>query len=65
MFEIIAAKEGSLYTVWGPCTDGSKIECDCPQCTHANKLEAEGKDWDEEYAKAKEAGFETLGYKEP
>ena len=60
MFEWIAAKEGSLGSVWGPCTDGSKLECECPQCIHANKLEAEGKDWDTEYEKARKAGFKSI-----
>lgn len=57
MFEYIAAGDGSLFTIWGPCTDGSKLVCDCPQCQHANKLANEGKDWDEEYEKARKNGF--------
>lgn len=57
-FQYIALREGSLFSIWGPCTDGSKLECDCPQCEHANKLEAEGKDWDEEYEKARERDFD-------
>jgi phage FluMu protein Com len=62
MFEYISAGDGSLGTVWGPCIDGSKLECDCPQCKHANKLELEGKDWDVEYEKAKKNRFaEELG----
>jgi hypothetical protein len=57
MFNFIAAMDGSLGTVWGPCTDGSKLECDCQQCIHANKLFSEGKDWDVEYEKARKYGF--------
>ena len=60
MFDLIAAKDGSLGSVWGPCTDGSKLECDCPQCQHANQLEAEGKDWDVEYDKARKEGFKPI-----
>ena len=59
MFEGIALMEGSLGSIWGPCTDGSKLECDCPQCLHANKLSVEGKDWDVEYQKAEKSGFEN------
>ena len=51
IFEMIALEDGTLFSIWGPCTDGSKMECDCPQCQHANKLEAEGKDFCEEYEK--------------
>ena len=48
----IAYEEGTLFSVWGPCSDGSKNPCDCPQCKHAEKLEAAGLDYNEEYAKA-------------
>ncbi len=44
----IAYEEGTLFSVWGPCSDGSKNPCDCPQCKHAEKLEAAGLDYNEE-----------------
>jgi hypothetical protein len=52
IFTFIAYKNKSLFTVWGPCSGEGKIPCDCPQCKHADKLEAEGKDWETEYQKA-------------
>ena len=58
MFEILAAYNGSGGTIWGPCTDGSKIECDCPQCENANRIERAGLDWDEEYKKAELRNFD-------
>ena len=51
VFSHIAYHDGTLFTVWGPCSDGRKDPCDCPQCSHAAKLEAEGKDWEREYQK--------------
>lgn len=58
MFDFIAAFDGSGGTIWGPCTDGSKMECDCPQCENANRIEAAGLDWDEEYRKAASRDFD-------
>ena len=57
VYDYIAYKDGSLFTIWGPCTgDGTQEEqCDCPQSQHADKLEAEGKDFNEEYDKAMKA----------
>lgn len=61
MYDIIAAHEGSGGTIWGPCTDGSKFFCDCPQCEHANNIEASGKDWNVEYEKARARNFDKEG----
>lgn len=54
----IAFHDGSLGTVWGPCSDGTKFICECPQCEHANKLEADGKDWETEYEAARLRDFD-------
>lgn len=58
VFYVIAYNDGSLGTIWGPCTDGSKLTCDCPQCQNANRIEAEGLSWDEEYEKARLRNFD-------
>ena len=55
----VAAMEGSLFTEWGPCTDGTQMECLCPSCQNANRIEAAGLDWEEEYQKARARGYET------
>lgn len=63
IFAMIAAGDGSAGTIWGPCTGSSSPdgECDCPQCTHAAKLEAEGKCCFEEYEKARLRNFDKEG----
>lgn len=57
VYAYIAFHEGSLGTVWGPCSDGRTDPCECPQCRHANELSANGKDWNTEYRAAKQRGF--------
>lgn len=58
IFDYIAFNDGSLGTVWGPCSDGTKISCDCPQCTHANRIEESGKDYSTEYELARLRNFD-------
>lgn len=57
MFDIISLHEGSYGTIWGPCTGNGDINCSCPQCENANRVEESGLDWDEEYKKAMENNF--------
>lgn len=47
----ISYEEGSLFTVWGPCSGFKKDPCDCPQCTHAEDLVKRGLDYENEYEK--------------
>ena len=52
VYDAIAYRDGLFHTIWGPCWYGWKEPCDCPSCVHADKLAAEGKDWDEEFHRA-------------
>ena len=55
-YEYIAAVEGVLYTKWGPCFCSEKERDNgdyCISCLNANEIEASGKDWDDEYEKAR------------
>ena len=36
LYELIAYREGSLFSIWGPCSDGTVSRCECEQCLHAN-----------------------------
>lgn len=59
VFTYLAWLEGSLGTIWGPCTgDGTEDPCQCPQCRHAEALEASGRDYDEEYELARSRNFD-------
>lgn len=59
MYDYIAYKDGSLGTIWGPCSgDGSKNPCECKQCRHANQLDEEGKDFNLEYENARARNFD-------
>ena len=61
VYNYIAFHDGSLFSIWGPCSgDGKKLHCDCPQCRHADKLAADGKDWDLEYEKARLRNFDMV-----
>jgi hypothetical protein len=51
IFAHIAYEDGVLFSVWGPCSCSSTDDY-CIQCQHIDKLEAEGKDYEEEYQKA-------------
>lgn len=58
VYAYISWNEGSLFTKWGPCLDGSKLECDCIACKNANRIEREGLDWDAEYTAARLRDFD-------
>ena len=58
IFETMSIMEGSYDTIWGPCTDGTKDPCTCPQCQNANSIVNAGKNWDEEYDKAEKRNFD-------
>lgn len=58
MFNRIAFEDGSLGTIWGPCTGDGGEPCECPSCQNAERLFADGKDWDEEYEKARGRNFD-------
>lgn len=49
----IAYENDELFSVWGPCAGDGKMPCDCPQCRHADAIAAKGRDWEDEYQKAK------------
>lgn len=52
LYELIAYREGSLFSIWGPCSDGTVEPCQCKQCLHANAIEKAGLDYNEEYERA-------------
>ena len=58
----IATMMGCSYTSWGPCFC-DESEGKCKSCETADKIEKLGLDWDEEFAKAEENGFQDPDYK--
>ena len=52
LYEFIAYREGSLFSIWGPCSDGTVEPCQCKQCLHANAIEKAGLDYNKEYERA-------------
>lgn len=60
----IASDEGVQGTIWGPCMSPAAEEpCQCPACKNANRIDERGLDWDEEYEKAKQRGFDRWSLK--
>lgn len=60
-YDHIAYNDGSLGTIWGPCMGGAqdgKSGCNCGPCQNANRIEAEGKDYAEEYERARLRNFD-------
>ena len=61
VYDHISYFDGSLGTIWGPCMgscQGGTAGCDCPPCKNANGIEAEGKEYGEEYEKARLRDFD-------
>ena len=59
VYDHIAYTDGSLGTIWGPCMGGGqKSACDCPPCQNANRIEAEGNDYADEYEAARLRNFD-------
>lgn len=57
VYDYIAYHEGTLGTEWGPCfcpipAPGQQYSGECAACKLADRLEAEGKDYDEARAAA-------------
>jgi hypothetical protein len=55
VFHWIAYQEGSLGTKWGPCICEAPGDGTCVACTHADSLERQGLDYEEEFEKARTA----------
>jgi hypothetical protein len=45
---------------WGPCLCQALAGETCPSCSHAQRIAAEGLDWEAEYDKAIQAGEAIL-----
>ena len=58
IYDYIAYQDGSIGTIWGPCLDGSKENCDCKACQNADRINEAGLDFDEEYEKAMARNFD-------
>ena len=51
-YDHIAHKNGELFTAWGPCfCDPGGVGPRCAACRNADRIEAAGLDWEEEYQK--------------
>lgn len=60
-YDHIAYIEGSLGTIWGPCMgagQNGESQCNCGPCQNANRIEAEGLEYCEEYEKASLRNFD-------